>query len=159
MYNVSQFPVVIDPLAGGLEVRVAGPGAAPAVWTQLVRSTPAHDSLPFGRGTDMAHFFGPSTVFDECPFLLVYDATGYLRYKLDREDGEFVARSVPEEVTGRRTLKPSVRLTFESEADASAFATVIHGVRSGNPLTPEECQILAEVLHNGEEVRLAAVAV
>lgn len=129
-YVIHRFPLVVDPAAVSLEVQLAVGGRGPA-WRQLQRVQVRHDTFPFGHDPRMVHFFGPEAVAADCPFLLAYDAAGTLRFRIDRQDGEFVAAPLPEEVNGRAVVGPSVRVTFGDPADAAAFLALVEAFRDG----------------------------
>lgn len=165
-YVLTDFPLVADPAAPSLEVSMAlckvlpdgtteRPGPTPT-WRQLPRVRVRHDTFPFALDSRMVHFFGVSQQAAECPFLLAYDAAGVLRFRIDREAGEFTAYEVPEEVNGRPELKPSVRVTFDDFEDAQAFLTLVEKLRAG--VRPADADSLSRVLERSFSARFATVA-
>lgn len=156
-YILSRFPVLTDPLAVALEVQGAFGREAPKP-SQLHRVSVGHDTFPFTLTNRMIHFFGLEPAAEDCPFLLVYDAAGTLRYRFDKEDGEFVAKEVPAEIVGGPVIRPSVRVTFDSVEDAKLCAGLCESAARGDGYEPEAGRTLFALLAKSREARLTAVA-
>lgn len=167
-YVLQKFPLLIDPSASSLEVQVSlrpvnpdgvtGPSVRPAAWTQLGRVRLRHDTLPFSLSTRNVHFFGLSSDPHDCPFMLVYDATGVLRLRVDRlASGEFIPFELPAEVSGLAVTRPSVRLTFDDPADAQAFLDLVRGSKVSPP-DPDWAEALALLASRCREVAHTHVA-
>lgn len=166
-YVLHNFPILVDPVAASLEVQLAlcrvAPGGgieqpAPApVWRQLRRVRVQHDTFPFTLTSRMIHFFGLEDRAADCTFLLAYDSAGVLRYRIDKEEGEFVAHQVPEEINARPVIRHSVRVTFDDPDDAQRFAAMTDMARGGT-LRPEGVAFLAELAGRSRETFHTLVA-
>lgn len=135
VYLLDDFPLALDPACHFLEVRcrVEPPaGESRRLWMTLNRLRVTTDTFPFRLDLSAVHYFGTHEDPLRCLFILVYDQSGFLRYRLTRDaDGEWGAVQVPEERTGRPVLKPSVRLTFETLEQAQLFLRLAECLRQG----------------------------
>lgn len=167
-YVLRSFPLVVDPVALSLEVQTSlckvladgqteRPGPKPS-WRQLQRVSVKHDTFPFALDSSMVHIFGLELRVEDCPFLLVYDAAGVLRYRIDKEDREFVPYRIPEELNGKRVIKPSVRVTFDDPADAQTYLSLVESVRAGGDNHPEVCDFIRQVIQRSAGVVFTSVA-
>ena len=166
-YFIQSFPMFIDPVSESLEVqlalyRVESDGKVGQLidkkWTQMHRVQVRHDTFPFSPSADMIHFFGMAPRVEDCQLLMVYDATGVFRYRIDKYDGEFVPRVVPEEVNGQSVVKPSIRITFDRLKDAQKYLTIVEVLREGGKLRPEVFKIMRRVIRRSAEVHFISVA-
>lgn len=167
-YVLHHFPLVVDPVTASLEVQLAlcavlpdgrteRPGPRP-VWRQLQRVQVTHASFPFSLNSRMVHFFGMNSKVEDCSFLLAYDSTGTLRYRINREEDEFVAYELSEELNGRPVIKPSIRLTFDDVESAQRFLNLVETLRSGGNIHPEGCDSLKQVIQSSRDVYFTSVA-
>jgi hypothetical protein len=158
-YVLQNFPLFLDPAAVSLEIQVARPGSETRPeWCQLHRVQVRSEMFPFALRSCMVHFFGMEPRAEDCPFLLAYDAVGVLRYRIDKEDDEFTAYALPEELNGRAVLKPSVRVTFDTPDDAQRFLALIESLQAGLALPSNWSHTLQQVLRHGSEARFTTVA-
>lgn len=166
-YFIQNFPMFIDPVSQSLEVQVAlhrirSNGQIEQLtekkWTQLHRVQVRHDTFPFSLNNDMVHFFGMAPRAEDCPFLMVYDAVGVFRYRIDKDDGEFVPYLVPEEINGRFVVRPSVRVTFDCQEDAQQYLALVEILRDGGDLRPEGFEFLRQIIQRSVEARFTSVA-
>ncbi len=165
-YVLQKFPIVVDPLVQSLEVLttkcVIGaegrpePVASP-VWKQLQRVRVSHDTFPFSIPSSMVTFFGPESRPSLCPYMLVYDAAGVLRFRIENHDREFVAHQLPEEINGRVALLPSVRISFSDIARAKQFLAVVEGLQDGQALDTPTLDFLGRLLKASQDAIIATV--
>lgn len=138
--GLSGLPVCIDPLCNLLEVKareMLPDGSAPDPrtlrWVQLHRLFPDPEEYAFPASSGMVHFFGDGPCLSACSTLLAYDATGFLRARIDRDGDGFWGdpAAYPEEVTGRPCRRPSVRLVFGESSHAREFNAIVRMIREG----------------------------
>ncbi len=128
-FNLSDYPLVIEPTAEILEVT----GGVDALnWTQLHR-IPTHVVWVrlFGITSGLTHFFGPSADMDANPIILGYTTGGRLHKILRRDGQEWDAVDIPLEALGNPVIKPSLRLVFETERARASFLFYVSSIRNG----------------------------
>lgn len=150
-----RFPLHVDPVVSGLEVLLQADGR-PA-WRQCGRVRPRPEAFNFTPDSRMVHFFGLHPKAEDCPFLLVYDATGVLRFRLDAGRDGFEAQELAEEANGRPAVHPSVRLVFDDDPAADRFAAAAEDLVAGRKTEAEVAGVLARSLAALREVRRAPV--
>lgn len=159
-YSLHRFPLMIDPITASLEVLLQAGGEP--VWRQLGRVRPRPETLCFTPDGRMVHFFGPHPKAEDCPFLLVYDATGVLRFLLDAGPDGFEVQELAEEANGRPvpcpSVYPSVRLVFDDAQAAERLAAAADDLAAGRLTEAETASVLARSLSALREVRRAPVA-
>lgn len=129
------FPLVIDPSEVLLEVMVRRDDEHNTpYWTMLHRLEALAESFDFARTTAMVHFFGDAATVVDSSIVLIYDASGFLRFRTDRDEMGLWKDPdrLSEELTGRPLLKPSLRLVFD------------------DPVSAKECLLLLRSIHEGE---------
>ena len=168
-YLLRNFPIVLDPLANVLEVQAsfvatdeqgrAEVNPEELKWVQLRKLQVRHDTFSFSLNSSMIHFFGMNVQPERCPFILVYDGVGILRYRLDgTEDGDFEQYPIPAEINGEVILKPTVRISFDNLDDAARYASIIHEMQSGRPIARSEFDRLVQIITEADKPTMATVA-
>lgn len=144
-YVLTRFPIVIDAVVSSLEVCLREDDAER--WVQLHRLRIAADSFSLTTDNSMIHFFGPETDPRECPFVLVYDSSGVLRYRIDQTSpGDHEAFKIPEELNGHAVIAPSVRITFENMEAAEKYYSLIHSFCHSHDVTDAEILAVRQAL-------------
>lgn len=153
-YVLHDFPIVVDPLVLSLEVRLsvnqADEEEGRHVWKHLDRVRITSNSFQFVPSTSMIHFFGLAREAQACPFILVYDSSGVIRYRLDQvHKHEFEVLSIPAELNGDVKIDPSVRISFRNVSQANAYADLVNKWRDGS-IRPNEVEVFCRLV--GESV-------
>jgi hypothetical protein len=166
-YTLVRFPVVVDPVVQVLEVELVelqydAAGVATRSsrhWKPLQRLRVSAGTFPFSIDNSMIHFFGLEAKVEHCPFLLIYDALGVLRYKVDRtDDGDYETKRIPEELNGAAVVSPSVRLSFKDMDDANRFLALVQARQEGGAPDEGEETLLSVLLKEVVDVHLTHTA-
>lgn len=144
-YQLSGFPVLVDPGAAALEVKAVEPTSGRAWWLTLPRLRVAHDSFGIVLGDEMVHFFGDRLDPAACRVAMFYDAWGRLGGQLARTARGWDVWAFSPEQTGRPALLPGVRTAFPDPAAATAFRDAIVAVRATAPGSRAERRRLADL--------------
>lgn len=142
--SIRNFPLVIDPSVSQLEAQhtaTSGEGPplhdrTPGSWRVLHRvptelALSLEETIPHAR-----HFFGDHRAVAHCRFMVGYDSGGALTGLLIiGEDGRITVEELPDELLGRATELPSVRLVFNDATERDRFI---------DELEPRTLEALAE---------------
>lgn len=157
----TRYPVVVDPASYTISLREQGEPAE-GKWRHLSRLQHS-DAAPFVVDNSRVHIFGDASTIDTSQFLLCYDTAGFLTEVYRRTGSQWVRHEVPEEVSGRPILHPSVRFTFSTTEDRAAFLSLLQrmgaAVRSFAIPDPADAhQLVTIVLRQPVAPRLVDVA-
>lgn len=131
---LKRFPLVIDPGESLLEVLARREDSEDcSCWMTLYRLEALADSFDFSRTTAMVHFFGDAPSVVDSSLALIYDATGFLRFRVDRDALGFWKDPdrFSEELVGKPVLKPSLRLVFDDPGSARECLRLLRSVHEG----------------------------
>ena len=125
---IRDYPLFIEPTVERLEGRAAvkQPQRLESEdglkWTVLYRIPSSHVSLSAHIPDGVSHFFGDDHIFSLCAILLGYDCSGRLTHLFMRDEAnDWDVQALPEEMTGKAILYPSVRLVFHDREARDKF--------------------------------------
>lgn len=123
--SLAEYPIVIEPLAEVLEVKVNYGQKTTCEQLHRWRVNPEH-SPTIVNNLEAAHVFGNAATMDLGSLALAYDAQGVLRslWWLSSNRG-WLSSSAAEEITGLALRQPAVRHTFADAKTQKRYVEII----------------------------------
>lgn len=127
-FSIRDYPLVIEPTVQVLEGRAACQEGEPSdltkagSWKALSRlpTEVVHRAMRLPSG--LSHFFADGKGFMDSTIIIAYDSGGCLTHMLVHVDpGHWDVHEMPDELLGRPTRKPSLRLVFKDEQTRDMF--------------------------------------
>ena len=151
--SIRDYPITIDPVSNVIELRAQrvsdiGTAMDDGNWMQfhrILRESAMAASPDMPEGT--SHIVGDDTAVSRCTVLLCYAHTGALTHAATRsETSTWKFTEIPEELTGKVSSKPSLRLVFQDDLALQSFVRYLDQVQRGKVANPTIAMLL-ERLH------------